>query len=124
MTAGNDGVRRIVESWPELSVEDWREICTADVKYQNMPWQKVVTEGPDGIHAVLKDFAGKFDVTMEVHQLGADGNLAFSERTEHFTPRPGSDGESFDLPVTGVFELRDGKVAAWRDYFDRRAMKA
>jgi len=22
--------------------------------------------------------------------------------------------------VTGVFELRDGKIAAWRDYFDQR----
>ena len=22
------------------------------------------------------------------------------------------------LPVTGVFELVDGKIAAWRDYFD------
>jgi limonene-1,2-epoxide hydrolase len=22
------------------------------------------------------------------------------------------------LPVAGVFEVRDGKIAAWRDYFD------
>jgi len=23
-----------------------------------------------------------------------------------------------DLPVMGTFEVRDGKIAAWRDYFD------
>jgi limonene-1,2-epoxide hydrolase len=23
-----------------------------------------------------------------------------------------------DLPVMGTFEIRDGKIAAWRDYFD------
>ncbi len=22
------------------------------------------------------------------------------------------------LPVMGVFEIQDGKIAAWRDYFD------
>jgi len=23
-----------------------------------------------------------------------------------------------DLPCVGVFEMRDGKIAVWRDYFD------
>ena len=23
-----------------------------------------------------------------------------------------------ELPVAGVFELRDGKIVLWRDYFD------
>jgi limonene-1,2-epoxide hydrolase len=23
-----------------------------------------------------------------------------------------------ELPVASVFEVRDGKIAAWRDYFD------
>ena len=25
---------------------------------------------------------------------------------------------SFDLPVMGVFELSDGRITAWRDYFE------
>jgi hypothetical protein len=25
---------------------------------------------------------------------------------------------SFELPVMGTFEVRDGKISAWRDYFD------
>jgi limonene-1,2-epoxide hydrolase len=88
-----------------------------------MPWDRTVIEGPDAIHETLKDFAARYDVTFDVRALGEDGDVAFSERTEHFVPKSG-DGESFDLPVTGVFELRDGQVSAWRDYFDRRAMRS
>jgi len=28
------------------------------------------------------------------------------------------DGKKADLPVMGVFVLRDGRIAEWRDYFD------
>jgi limonene-1,2-epoxide hydrolase len=27
-------------------------------------------------------------------------------------------GRSFELPVMGTFEISDGKIKAWRDYFD------
>jgi len=26
--------------------------------------------------------------------------------------------KSFELPVMGVFEISNGKIKAWRDYFD------
>jgi limonene-1,2-epoxide hydrolase len=26
--------------------------------------------------------------------------------------------KSFELPVMGTFEVNDGKINAWRDYFD------
>jgi len=26
--------------------------------------------------------------------------------------------KSFELPVMGTFEVSDGKIKAWRDYFD------
>jgi limonene-1,2-epoxide hydrolase len=28
------------------------------------------------------------------------------------------DGDDIPLPVTGVFEVVDGRIVAWRDYFD------
>ena len=27
-------------------------------------------------------------------------------------------GKTFELPVMGAFEVSDGKINAWRDYFD------
>jgi limonene-1,2-epoxide hydrolase len=37
-----------------------------------------------------------------------------NERTDRFE----IGGTWVDLPVAGVFELRDGRIALWRDYFD------
>ncbi len=122
MSDGLGAVRRIVEGWDTMTLEDWREVCTADVRYQNMPWDRTVTEGPDAIFEVLSTFKAGFEVSFDVLHLGIDGDRVFSERLEHFTPLAG-DGVAFDLPVMGMFELRDGQVSAWRDYFDRRAMK-
>ena len=46
--------------------------------------------------------------------IAADGNTVFAERVD----RIDAGGRHVDLPVVGVFELQDGKIAAWRDYFD------
>ncbi|MGF1599228.1 MAG: nuclear transport factor 2 family protein [Acidimicrobiales bacterium] len=124
MDDGMGAVRRIVEGWPTMTADDWREVCTDDVDYRNMPWEDIVTVGPDAVHEVLQRFAARFDVRFDIGAIGSSDGRAFAERVEHFTPRPGEEGEAFHLPVLGVFDLDGGKVAAWRDYFDRRAMKA
>jgi limonene-1,2-epoxide hydrolase len=38
-----------------------------------------------------------------------------NERVDRFTM---PDGKTIAIRVAGVFEVRDGKVAVWRDYFD------
>jgi limonene-1,2-epoxide hydrolase len=52
-----------------------------------------------------------------VHYQGesADG-VVFNERTDRFD----MGAKWIELPVAGVFELRGGKISAWRDYFDRQ----
>ena len=37
---------------------------------------------------------------------------------------PGPAGEARELSVMGVMELRDGQIAAWREYFDLGQMVA
>jgi limonene-1,2-epoxide hydrolase len=32
------------------------------------------------------------------------------------------DGGEIPLPVMGVFEVRDDRIAVWRDYFDMAAI--
>ncbi len=129
MSEGLDAVRRICTGWNEMTLDEWRQICTPDVAYQNMPWDRRIITGPDAIYETLESFGGTYDVTMDVRQIDGNDTVAFAERVEHFVPPAQTDAEGapkepFDLPVTGVFELRDGKVSAWRDYFDRRAMKS
>jgi len=37
-----------------------------------------------------------------------------TERVDRFT----LPNKSFELQVMGTFEVNDGKISAWRDYFD------
>jgi limonene-1,2-epoxide hydrolase len=46
-----------------------------------------------------------------------------TERLEHFKHLKGERADC-DLPVMGAFELRDGKIVAWRDYFEMSHAKS
>jgi len=43
-----------------------------------------------------------------------EGNPLLAERVDVFK----LPNKSFELPVMGIFEVSDGKISAWRDYFD------
>jgi limonene-1,2-epoxide hydrolase len=49
-----------------------------------------------------------------VRHIAASGDVVLTERVDVFV----SPGKRIELPVMGTFELRDGRIAAWRDYFD------
>ena len=50
-----------------------------------------------------------------ISKTPATGSVVMNERTDVMRRK---DGGEISLPVTGVFEVVDGKIAAWRDYFD------
>jgi limonene-1,2-epoxide hydrolase len=49
-----------------------------------------------------------------VTNLVAEGDVVLTERVDVFH----LPGKAIELPVMGTFEVRGGKIAAWRDYFD------
>jgi limonene-1,2-epoxide hydrolase len=63
------------------------------------------------IRALAKPEWG-FDVT--IHNIAADGNVVLTERTDAIVYRR----LRVEFWVCGTFELRDGKIAVWRDYGD------
>ena len=62
----------------------------------------------------LNHFLPADEIEAEIVHLAAHGNRVFTERVDRF--RFGE--KRVELPCAGVFEIRDGKIAAWRDYFD------
>lgn len=87
---------------------------TGDAVYHNIPLAPVT--GPDQIRATLEGFLGGVTgVEFEVLHLVAEDDVVLTERVDVFHL---ADGRSIRLPVMGTFELRDGRIAAWRDYFD------
>ena len=54
-------------------------------------------------------------VDWEILSIAENGNKVLTERVDRFE-MPG--GKKIDLPVMGTFEINNGKITAWRDYFD------
>jgi limonene-1,2-epoxide hydrolase len=84
-----------------------------DALYHNIPLDPMT--GREAIQATIAMFLGMADkVWFEmVHQL-AEGDIVMTERVDHFV----MGGRDIGLPVMGTFEVRGGKIVAWRDYFD------
>jgi limonene-1,2-epoxide hydrolase len=105
----NEFMARIVR----MDLDAACELVSDDVEYDNVPIGKVY--GPDGIKGVLGQMVGSLDeVDWVIHRQVAVGDLVLNERTDRF----GMNGKWMDLPVAGVFEVHDGRITLWRDYFD------
>ncbi len=84
-----------------------------DCYYDNVPIGDMT--GKDKMLEFLGPmFSSKGPLKFEVHRQAAAGNVVFNERTDSFVMK----GKEVSLPVTGVFEVTDGKISFWRDYFD------
>src|SRR5690349_1405075 len=89
------------------------ELLAEDVEYQNMPLPAV--HGRDAVRETLEALLAMCSGSeWVVHRELADGPLVMNERTDRFLLK----GEWVDLPVAGVFEVHDGRITLWRDYFD------
>ena len=89
------------------------DYLTDDIEYQNMPLPPV--NGKEAVKATLDMLLANAEGSeWVVHRETETGNVVMNERTDRFL----IGGKWMELPVAGVFELRDGKIALWRDYFD------
>lgn len=87
--------------------------------YENMPMGKVV--GPAGVRGVLEPFfAPVLENELRVLRSAAEGTRVFVERLDRHRLESGW----VELPVTGVFEVQDGKITVWHDYFDLATIMA
>lgn len=107
-------VRDFLESWGGRSLET---ICSGfadDAVYHNVPVDPI--EGIADIRAVFQGFLDAFcDAKLDVVRLAAEPGLVLAERVDYFTM---NDGRKIVLPVTGVFEIENGKIKRFSDYFD------
>ena len=85
-----------------------------DAVYENVPMSEL--KGHEEIRSLLGPFIqGAKSVAWEVLHQVEQGDVVMNERVDRFTM---ADGKDVAIRVAGVFEIRDGKVAVWRDYFD------
>ena len=114
VTAPIDTVRRFCDLFGAgASIDEITACFTDDAVYHNIPVDPVV--GHDGIRGMLGMFlAPGATIEFRVLNIVAEGDVVLTERVDVF--RMGD--ATIELPVMGTFEVRDGLIAAWRDYFD------
>lgn len=106
-------VRGFCDAWPAGDVDALVAHFTDDATYHNIPMDAVT--GKDAIRATIAGFASGNTIEFRVLHIAVAGDVVLTERVDAFTL---ADGRTIELPVSGTFEIRDGKIAAWRDYFD------
>lgn len=107
-------VTEFCKRWASPDPDELAAYFTEDAVYHNIPMQPV--RGRDAIRDFIAGFVAAFDgIDFTVHRQVSDGTLVMNERTDVMR-RQG--GDPIPLPVMGVFEVRDDRIAAWRDYFD------
>ncbi|MBI1239000.1 MAG: nuclear transport factor 2 family protein [Alphaproteobacteria bacterium] len=106
-------VADFLASWQARDIARIMSYFAPDAVYHNVPVAPI--KGHDGIRAIFQAFLDAFDdVDLEVVTLVGEGDRVASERVDHFK----LGGKRFDLPVHGVFELKNGKITRFSDYFD------
>ncbi len=107
-------VRRFCEAAARRDVKELGAYFTDDAVYHNIPVAPVT--GRDAIEATLAQFlTPATSCEFEMLAVAVSGNVVLTERIDRFT----IGGKSIALPVMGTFEVApDGKIKAWRDYFD------
>ena len=113
MATNEEIIRDFIDAWSRLSVKELVAYFSEDGIYHNMP------AGPVAGHEALRTFIGAFvanweNTDWEIINLLAHGDIVVVERMD----RTVAAGKPVDLPCCGVFEMKNGKIAVWRDYFD------
>ena len=111
-------VRRFCAAWSDnAATAELAAFFTDDAVYHNIPFDPVA--GREAIADNIASFIrpgppGIERIEFRVVNIAADGAVVMTERVDVFT----LPDKSFELPVMGVFEVSDGRIRAWRDYFD------
>ena len=111
-------VRRFCAAWSDdLGTVELAAFFTDDAVYHNIPLEPVT--GREAIANTIASFIrpgppGVESIDFRVINIAADGPVVMTERVDVFRLAD----KSFELQVMGTFEVSDGKISAWRDYFD------
>ncbi|MDZ4869780.1 MAG: limonene-1,2-epoxide hydrolase family protein [Alphaproteobacteria bacterium] len=114
-------VTDFLQSWGGRDVDRIMSFFTPDAVYHNVPVAPI--KGEKAIREIFDAFLGAFEtIALDIVTIAGEGDLVLAERVDRFTLKEG--GKYFELPVNGVFELRNGKIHRFSDYFDLQTFES
>lgn len=120
-----DVIRTVLASWadgPDAAKTATREHFADDCVWEQSGFP--TTTGPEEAAALFDSMAtmGFSSVDVDFRNVLAVGDVVCTERVDWLVRPDGS--RVGPLPIVGVTEFRDGKIASWREYFDRAHLTA
>jgi limonene-1,2-epoxide hydrolase len=93
---------------------------TADFVYLHLSLDRPIV-GPKALAGMIEVFRARFEqIESEVLHLGEVEGQVLCERIDRFG-LPG--GRRFAVSAMASVQVRDGRIAQWRDYFDIAFLK-
>jgi len=80
--------------------------------YQNVGFPTI--RGRARTMKLLRGMEGRIGFEVKTHRIAVNGSSVLTERTDVIAFGP----VRLQFWVCGVFEVRDGRITLWRDYFD------
>ena len=107
-------VKDLIAGWEAQDLERVMSFFAEDAEWHNMPMPRL--KGAADIRNSIAGFIKMGDkVVFDVlHIAESSSGAVMTERVDKFR----INGQWLELPVMGTFEIRNGKIAKWRDYFD------
>jgi len=119
-----DVIRAVIKAWTDgipASQAAIRAHFTDDCRWEQAGLP--TTTGPEEAAQLMDTMRqmGFSSLDVEYRNVAAVGDVVFTERIDWMVRPDGSRAGPF--PVVGVTEFRDGKISAWREYFDSRNLE-
>lgn len=121
-----DIVTAFLNSWAQgeqAIYQSLRDYMSADAVWENVG--VATTRGPEEGIAFLQAFFKDFRVgamLVDMVHIAEVGNAVLTERVDRLVDGEGK--ELLAIRMMGVFEVADGRITGWRDYFDTGALAA
>ena len=116
MTSNTEIICHFFEAWKGKSLDGILEAMTPDARWLNVGAFEAV--GKDAIRiSISTSLAKTSSIEIKVlHIAETNAGVVLTERTDMFD----QNGTALTVDVMGVFEMQDGKIQTWREYFHSR----
>jgi limonene-1,2-epoxide hydrolase len=112
-TEAGDIVNRFVAAWERADVDELLDFFTDDAVWHPMPLEPTVGK-PALRDAFTQWMTSTEQLGVEIHRQVSDGTIVMHERTDRLMLGT----EEMATAVAAVFEIDNGRISAWREYFD------
>jgi limonene-1,2-epoxide hydrolase len=114
-------VRQFINALVARDLDGAAAMVSEDFEYDNVPMGKAF--GPQALTSTLAGFFGMCtNIDWQILRQTSSGDMTNGTVLNERDDRVEIHGRWATLPVAGVFEIKNGKLTLWRDYFDKQTI--